>query len=52
MTRARSLPAARAWLQHAAGTGLSATTIDAYSRAVERYLAGDPIEVICHEMGW
>jgi integrase/recombinase XerD len=34
-----SLPAARAWLLQAAAAGLASTTIDAYSRAVERYLA-------------
>ena len=36
---ARSSPAARDWLLREAGAGLSATTIAAYSRAVEGYLA-------------
>jgi len=34
----RDLPPARDWLLLGASTGLSAATIDAYSRAVERYL--------------
>lgn len=36
---ARSLPAAHDWLVQTASAGLSPSTIDAYSRAVERYLA-------------
>lgn len=35
----RSLPVAREWLVHEVDSGLSPTTIAAYSRAVERYLA-------------
>lgn len=35
----RELPPARDWLLLEAGAGLSAATLDAYSRAVERYLA-------------
>ncbi|HEX2037253.1 MAG TPA: tyrosine-type recombinase/integrase [Chloroflexota bacterium] len=36
---ARELPTAREWLLRAAGAGLAPATLDAYSRAVERYLA-------------
>jgi site-specific recombinase XerD len=36
---AQSTPAARDWLLHEAKAGLSATTVAAYSRAVEGYLA-------------
>ena len=36
---ARGEAAARDWLEREAGAGLSAATIDAYSRAVERFLA-------------
>jgi site-specific recombinase XerD len=35
---ARELALAREWLLHQAASGLSAVTVDAYSRAVERYL--------------
>lgn len=40
---ARELPLARDWLRREAQAGLSAVTVDAYSRAVERYLA------YCHQ---
>jgi site-specific recombinase XerD len=36
---ARALPPAREWLEREAAAGLAAGTVDAYSRAVERYLA-------------
>ncbi|HEX4214368.1 MAG TPA: tyrosine-type recombinase/integrase [Candidatus Dormibacteraeota bacterium] len=36
---AATLPAARDWLERQADSALSAATVDAYSRAVERYLA-------------
>ncbi len=39
LPRARELPHARGWLEREAMAGLSAATIDAYSRAVEGYLA-------------